>query len=198
MAYTAVQREIDAATIAELSKPFFHANIMTYLDWPDAPFRVHSGRGAMSWDGETWDGLGGVGRHEFPSMSTGLSSVEGSFALVAAPDEINEYIEDDVNGQDAIFYLACTTERAGNVLAGEPFFGFVGVMDGIRDLVDTDTETMQITRIPTVGLKSKPSQRLSYGAYHTYSDQIAKYPGDTAGRHAQNATYRSARRTWPT
>jgi hypothetical protein len=191
----ALKRNIDPATLAAMGKTPFYPVILLYLDWPDAPVYAHSGVGTLVWNGQNWRGVGHYGAVQMPGEESGLISQPAQIRLVGAPDELDQYLDDPIRDRDGELLFGLTTERAGNVLIGEPFSIYIGYMDAMRDIVEAEDGTLR--RDLVIDLAGGPSQRAYTDLFHTYEDQIRRHPGDTAGRLVQNAEAERDRMTWP-
>jgi hypothetical protein len=191
----ALNRNIDPVTIAALSKTPLYPIVLLYLDWPTGPVRVHSNVGTLNWDGHDWTGIGNFGAIQMPGEETGLISQPAQLRLVGAPDELDDYLDDPIRDRDGEVFFGVVTERAGNALIGNPFSIYVGYMDAMRETVEADNGVLR--RDLVINLAGGPSQRAYTDLFHTYEDQIAAHPGDTAGRLVQNAEAERDRLTWP-
>jgi hypothetical protein len=190
-----LKRNIDPATLAALAQPVFYPVIMVYLDWPDAPVYAHSNIGVLSWDGQDWKGVGEFGALQMPEEETGLVSQPAEIRLIGTPDEIDQYLDDPIRNREGVIYFGVVTERAGNVLVGEPFEIFNGYMDAMRE--EVEVEDGRIRRDVSISLAGGPSQRAFADVFHTYEDQKRRFPGDTAGRLTINAEAERDKLTWP-
>jgi hypothetical protein len=191
----ALKRNIDPATLAALAQTPFYPVVFVYLDWPEGPVRVHSNVGTITWDGEDWTGIGNFGALEMPGEESGLISQPAQLRLVGAPDELDQYLDDPIRDRDGEILFGVVTERAGNVLIGEPFSIYIGYMDAMRDTVEAGDGVLRRDLI--IDLAGGPSQRSYTDLFHTYEDQIRKHPNDTAGRLVQNAEAERDKMTWP-
>lgn len=172
-------RGADAALIAALAGPF-HPVVLVRVDWPGAPVRVHSGIGALSWDGFVWTGVGRHGEIRLPEEGFGLAQSAGSLRIGGLPAEIDAHLGSDVRGREVDVWFGVVTARAGTVLVGTPVSAFAGYVDGMAD-EEVATEG-GLMRVIDLAFASGPSQRSRTSAHHSYEDQITTYPGDTAGR----------------
>lgn len=192
-----VARDINAATLAAISEPAgFYPVVMVYLDWPGGAVRAHSNMGAISWDSQTWNGVGNFGGISLPGDEFGMAAQEASVALYGLGDDLDDYLDVDPRGRDAVIYFGAVTERDGNTLVGDPFPVFTGTMNGLADPTEP-AEDGGYTRGVVVPLSSGPSQRSRGTVYHSFEDQTRNYLGDTAGRLLINATAESRRLRWP-
>lgn len=191
----ALKRDIDPATINALSQPVFYPIVLVYLDWPEGPVYAHSNIGPLSWAGETWLGVGHFGALQMPEEEFGMASQPAEIRLIGAPDEIDQYLDSPIRDRAGIIYYGVVTERCGNVLIGEPFSIYHGYMDAMREIVELDDGRMR--RDVAISLANGPSQRSFVEIYHTYEDQIRRFPSDTAGRLTINAEAERDKLTWP-
>lgn len=191
----ALTRNIDPDTLAALGQPVINPVIMVYLDWPAVPVYAHSNRGDLSWNSQTWTGVGGFGQLQMPEEDFGLASSPAEIRLIGLPDEIDQYLDDPIRNREAVIYFGLVSERAGNVLIGEPFSIFAGYMDAMRETVEVSDGVMRRDLILT--LANGPSQRAASNAFHTYEDQTRRFPTDTAGRFVINAEAERDKLTWP-
>ena len=192
-----VARDIDAATLAAISDPAgFYPIVMVYLDWPGGAIRAHSNTGDLMWNSQTWSGVGNFGGIRLPGDEFGMAAQEATVSLHGLGDDLDDYLDTDPRGQDAVIYFGAVTERDGNTLVGDPFEVFTGTIDGLSDPTEPANDG-GYTRGVVVTLSSGPSQRSVGTAYHTFEDQSARYLGDTAGRLVVNAGAEARRFRWP-
>ena len=191
----ALKRNLDPATLAQLVKPVLNPVILVYLDWPVVPVYAHSNIGPLTWDSQTWRGVGQFGALQMPEEDLGLAAQPAEVRLIGAPDELDQYLNDPIRNREARIYCGIVSERAGNVLIGEPFEMFVGYMDAMREIVTVDDGVLRRDVVLTVA--NGPSQRSFAEVYHTYEDQSRRFPSDTAGRLTINAEAERDKLTWP-
>jgi hypothetical protein len=191
----ALTRGVAPETLAQLAKPVFYPVILVYLDWPDATVRAHSNVGLLDWNGHLWKGVGNFGALQMPEEEMGLASQPAEVRLIGAPDELDQYLDDPIRNREAVIHFGVVSERSGNVLVGEPFEIFAGYMDAMRETVEV--EDGQMRRDVVITLANGPSQRSFAEVFHTYEDQIRRFPGDTAGRLTINAEAERDKLTWP-
>lgn len=195
----ALSRDIHTDTLAALQGPFFYPIIMVYLDWPDAAVRVHSNVGSVSFEGQSWHGVGNFGDIQLPEEASGLAQQPAQLRLVGLPDDLDDYLDDPIRNREGRILFGAVTERAGNILIGEPFEAFTGYMDALRDIVEVQDASgqKQLVRGVVLNVVSGPSQRSAAEVYHTAEDQARNFPGDTAGRLVINAEAEAGKLTWP-
>lgn len=168
-------RSVDTDLLEALSGAFFYPVILVYLDWPENEIRLHSGVGTIEWGGEDWLGVGAFGEVRLPEEAIGLGSQPATLSLVGLPDDLDEQLEAPIRNRAGTIYFGATTERAGNVLIGEPFSIYDGYMDALTDKVEGSDG--KLARRIILSLASGPSQRSYAEVYHTYEDQARAYPG---------------------
>ena len=174
-------RGVDADMLAAIAGTW-HPVVLIWLDWPDDPVRVHSGAGNIAWGGQAWTGIGDYGQIGYPGEGANMAVERLTLAYVSPTDEMLDRTEDQVRNIDGAIYVGAVTERAGRTLIGEPTEIFAGYMDALRYRLEADDGGSVTDRIELT-LASGPSARAVASVFHSYNDQIAKYPGDTAGRH---------------
>lgn len=190
-----VNRVIHTDTLAAIAAGGFFPIVMVSLDWPDGPVYAHSNVGDISWNGQTWRGLGHFGRISTPEEQLGIAQSTAILELVGAPDEIDDYLEADIRGRMGEVFFGVVTERMGNQFIGEPWSDFTGYMDAMTDSITSDNG--DILRTLSIALANGPSQRKFTSVFHTDEDQRRLYPDDTAGRLVINAEERLRGLTWP-
>lgn len=173
----------------------FHPTLLCYLDWPGGAVRVHSGVGVVSWDGHSWYGAGDLGRADIPNEQRGLTATEAQVMLMGLPPTIYDQIDDAIRGHQGVFYFGATTERAGNILVGDPTELFSGAMDSMSFPVRLEDE--ELVHSIKVGIRAGVAARGAAYIVHSAEDQAAAYPSDTAGRHLINNRANLEKVTWP-
>lgn len=181
--------------ISELGGHFWPA-LLTYADWPGEEVRIHSGAGDLSWDGHTWLGAGTLVQFQAPEEAGGLATSEASVRVAATVEDMLAERGKVIRNRTLTVWFATTTAPAGNVLSQEPVELFTGYFDSRSgSLARTDGG---LAHDMVMGLGIGPSARASASITHSYEDQIAKFTGDTGGRHVQAANrQRFNPRTWP-
>lgn len=188
-------RGMDPDTLTEMAKPLWYPIMLVYLDWPSTPVRVHSGVGSISYDGETWLGVGAAGEISIPGEGIGAVSGRATLTIYGETSALLTAAGAAVRNRAGAIYLGALTARAGNTLAGDPVEMFRGYMDALRFTVTgADNATRHALQ---VDLGSGPSARQMASVKHSAEDQALRYPGDTAGRHLINIEARVETMRWP-
>lgn len=187
-------RGASAGLITELAG-HFHPALLTYADWPGEEIRIHTGVGDLSWDGETWSGAGKLVQFSAPQEAGGLATSEATVRVAASVEDMLAERGKIIRNRTVTVWFGTTTEPGGNVLQSDPVQIFTGYFDSRTGSLARSGEDFSHDMV--LGLGIGPSARASASITHSYEDQIAKYPGDTAGRHVQNADkLRSNPQTW--
>jgi len=190
----ALIRGVSSAMMAELAKPFFYPVIMVELDWPSGIVRAHSNVGTLAFGGD-WLGVGAFGTLELPDESSDFTATRGTVKLIGVPDEIFDHLEEPIRNRPGRVLFGCVTERAGNVLAGDPVEVFSGYMDAIQ--YKADASGKDVLHGVVLELGTGPSARAFASVTHSYEDQSRKYPTDTGGRLLIAVEAEAEKISWP-
>lgn len=188
-------RGASAGLIADLGG-HFHPVLLTYADWPGEEIRIHSGAGSLSWGGFTWLGAGKLVQLQAPEEAGGLATSGGSVRVAATVEDMLAERGKVIRNRMLNVYIGTTTTPAGNVLKTDPVELFTGYFDSRTGSLTKASGGLAHDMV--LGLGVGPSARSAASITHSYEDQIAKYPTDTAGRHVQNANkLRYNPQQWP-
>ena len=188
-------RGASAGLIADLAGHFCPV-LLTYADWPGELIRIHTGTGDLSWGGQTWLGAGKLVQFQAPQESGGLATSEASVRVAATVADMLAERGKIIRNRPITVYFATTTEPGGNVLRSDPVELFSGYFDSRKGALSRSGG--ELTHDMVLGLGIGPSARASASITHSYEAQLADFPGDTAGRHVQNANkLRYNPQQWP-
>ena len=178
-------------------KGHFCPVLLTYADWPGETIRIHTGFGNLSWGGETWTGAGTLVQFQMPYESGGLATSQATIHVAATIEDMIASRGANIRNREIVAHFATTTTPAGNVLKTTPLEDFfTGYFDSRTGSLTRSGGDLAHDMILGIGVG--PSARASASITHNYEDQIAAYPGDTAGRHVQTANrLRFNPQTWP-
>ncbi|WP_428924998.1 hypothetical protein [Marinibacterium sp. SX1] len=189
-----MKRDIHPDTLAAIVSGNFHPALMVYLDWPGDPVWAHTGAGDMSWGGQDWVGVASMGGIEIPPETADGVSSETILTLVVPEEDLDAIMAADIRNRPGEIYFAVVTERAGNVLIGEPFLFYEGPMNGLAERIERDGSAVYFSVRVTVG--SAPGLRDAATVVHSYEHQQGEFPGDTAGRLLINSPAAAAQVVW--
>lgn len=191
----ALTRGVSAPLLAEVAKPHFFPAVLVYLDWPDGEVWMHTNRGDISFDGETWSGIGDFGQVSLPEEADGIVASSATISIIGPADIVLDHLYAPIRNRPGRVLWGAVTERAGNVLVGQPFEIFAGYMDACRMTVSDDQGGQVYVLQLTLG--TGPGARSGASITHSSEDQRKAFSGDTAGRHTIHATSNARKRTWP-
>lgn len=190
-----VTRGASAGLIADLGGHFCPV-LLTYADWPGETIRIHTGAGNIAWGGQTWMGAGKLVQFQAPEESGGLATSEATVRVAATVEAMLAERGKIIRNRTVAVYFATTTQPAGNVLKTEPVELFTGYFDSRTGSLSRSGGDLGHDMV--LGLGVGPSARSSASITHNYEDQIANFPGDTAGRMVQTANrLRFNPQNWP-
>lgn len=178
-----LSRNLDTQLLSALSGTF-NPITLVFVDWPSSPVYTHSGIGDVSFNGQTWLGLGKYGGISIPSEDLSLVNTKATLSVAGNLVDLLAELNADPRNSDVLIYFGVTTEPAGNVLVGEPTLIFSGYVDSVD--FSLNKQGTDLNSSLTVGISSGPSARASATINHTPEDQVFKYPNDTAGRQLVN------------
>lgn len=188
-------RDIDPLLLAEYQKPIFYPVALVYLDAPDNKLFLHSGVGSLSFDGETWLGLGQIGSIDIPIETAGAVPEEAVLSIVGPVENLLAEADDArIRGRQVDIYAGCTTTPGGSILIGEPLRVFTGSMGKSDFKLDASRKGARFS----VRIKSGQPARSGAQIAHSDEDQQSKFPGDTMFRRVSNAAkWAASPPQWP-
>lgn len=186
------------ALLAALSGPFFYPVVLADIDWPGARLRAHSGAGDITFNGQTFVGVGKFGEVGLPGEAMAGVPEEFTMSITCDMPELAGYADTVIRGRYGAVYLGATTAAGGNSLIGAVDV-ISGTCDGmaLRTEVEDEDGSVTVYYTLTVTFSTGPSMRSMASAAHSYEDQIRAYPGDTAGRHLIVAQTDAQTTQWP-
>lgn len=170
---TAATREIDAITDAALAAPVVRLALLVDLDFASGRSRIWSGLGALSWGGNTWQGMGDLLAVSSIEETAEVRSVAVTLTLAGVPGSAVALLADDERWQnrEARIHLA-TFDADGVTMQGEP----VQIMRGRMDQLgysEGETATFTLTVESRLADLERPRIRR-----YTSADQQLIYPDD--------------------
>jgi hypothetical protein len=179
-----VTRNLATNLLADLGG-VFNPVILVYVDWPGAPVRVHNGVGNITFNSQTWVGLGKYGSISIPGEESSLVNSSATLTVSGTLATLLGELNTNPRNRDVDIYFGTVSEPSGNTIVGTPTLIFSGYVDSVDfDLNRSDTG---LESAVSVGVSSGPSARSGATINHTAEDQAFKFPGDTAGRQVINA-----------
>lgn len=171
-------RDVHPDMLTALASGRFHLAILARIVWVASTIRVHSGRGALNWDSQTWAGLGREGLITLPAETLGAAMTEGRMTLGGDADALAAIHAqaEAARGGSVQVWLATVSARAGNSLIGAPceiWRGRVGQVGEVEERSGKIT-TLQVA----VEITSGRSQRTNALTTHSFTDQRRRDPTD--------------------
>lgn len=181
-----------SATLISALEGHFHPVILIEADWPDGVIRLHSGVGDLIWDSETWGGISvlkdgnllSIAQMDLPEESGGLATPTGSISVAGPLEAVLAERGKAIRNRTFTVWFGAVTERAGVTLVDDPIEIYSGYFDSRTFSMSRNSAASFLHNLQ-IGLGIGPSARAKATITHSYEDQIAAYPGDTAGRHLQ-------------
>ncbi|MGR3509421.1 MAG: hypothetical protein ACU0CQ_00875, partial [Sulfitobacter sp.] len=131
-----------------------------------------------------------------PMEQGGLATSEATIRVAATVEDMLAERGKIIRNRDLVVYFGVTTKAGGFILDADPVDLFTGYFDSRTGSLTRSDGGLAHDMV--LGLGIGPSARASASITHSYEDQIAKYPGDTAGRHVQKANkLRFNPQQWP-
>jgi len=169
----------------------FNPVILIHVDWPDSPAYVHSGKGDLIHDGNTYIGIGSKSFElDLPASRSALAELTGSITVTYDPTKVESgdpgaKLSVNPKGRAVTVSFGAVTERAGVTLIGDVLGEFAGYIDSHTDIEEPSQRQLVIQ------LRSGPSQRATVSAVHSVADQQRRHASDTLFRHFQGAQGRA-------
>ena len=190
-----LSRGVDPLLMAAITAEVFYPVLLVHLDWQGTAVHAHTGRGNIIWDSATWSGVGDFGSVEVPEEAAGMAAIGADVVLVGIPPDILADADAVIRNREGRILIGATTAPAGNVLIGDPVEVFAGYMDAARVEIQSADDVMVLGL--RISLGSGPSARAFASVVHSYSDQIKRHPGDTAGRLVALQEQKARVKKWP-
>lgn len=165
--------DVSAAETKRMDGPAPHFAV--FLDFPDDPVYAWSGLGDISFNGQTWSGVGGLGQISGLVENSQLNAESVTFTLTGIPSANHDLVRDSLStyflGRRALIYILFVDEIYQ--IKATPRVIWAGRMDVPTITDDGQSITINLTAENIlVGLGG------SSVSYYTDEDQQARHPGD--------------------
>ena len=171
-----MSRGIDSTLLAAISDPTgFHPVALIKSVWPDGTVYVHSNVGSISWDSQTWLGIGDIADVEVPQEAGGIVPQSATLVIRGTLDAVLTYADPDARNGEVSMWIGATTTPGGTTLIGEPFLAFRGYLDSSDVSLDFAAGDFFLSASAVTG----PAARESATVVHSDEDQKARHSGDT-------------------
>ena len=165
--------------LAAMRAPFKRVAFMVDLDWPGERVRLTTWSSNLTWDGHEWMGVGRLASLQLPSSGRATQARSATVGLADLPEQINGVIGTNIRNRFGAIYWALL-DGSGQVIPN-PQGVISGVMSARRSPIEKVQNGVRYSNF--IDIWSGGSPRRPGSGRHSYEDQIAQYPGDTAGRH---------------
>jgi hypothetical protein len=165
-----VSRELSAAVLALAESGHLERTAMVHFAF-DEDVYVHSGLGEITWNGNTYVGIGMLGNISEQQESQALTVQPITFSLSGLDQQHLRVALDAANYGDQITLYEAFIDDAGDLIA-DPVVIWAGSVDS------TSVRAGMDSAISIVGQHDIADIDKSDGARFTNEDQQARYPGD--------------------
>lgn len=163
---------LDTLSAAETVKEVTHPILLAWLDFVSGTKRLWSGIGDLSWDSQTWQGTGNLGRISTIEETMELRATGMAMQLSGVNSaDLNEVIVEPIQGRKARVYLGFLDANAQ--LVADPVVLFDGRMDTV-EIVDGGA-VATITMMVESRLRDLDRPRVRR---YTDADQQTRFAGD--------------------
>lgn len=170
-----MSRNLDPYLVAMFGSSVVNAVFLASFELPTETVRVWTGVGTVTWDGESWIGMGSFGKVSQIEETASDAERGAAFEISDIPSGIfgPADLSVDIQGRDCRLWLAGLTE-AGAIVCNPDDPLYAGLMDQIQAKDDGKT------CIITLSTENRSRGQIR-SVRRTYSDadQRAEYPDDT-------------------
>ena len=166
-------RDLTTATKNAAIAAEVQAVMLFYADYSSGAVRLWNCYGDLSWNSQTWSGIGDFGGVDVIEESSEIRANGAVFILNGIPSaSVSLALTDNYQGRTCSLWLGFLNTSTGALIA-DPYQLFSGRMDvmTINDGADTATITLQAENL-LVDL-NRPRERR-----YTHEDQLIDYAGD--------------------
>jgi hypothetical protein len=146
--------------------------LLCYIDHPDGEVRFWSRTGSLVWDGQTFQGIGALGKVTGISKTTTLGIQQVVLELRGVPPTSTQFLSTKVRNRSAKVWLAGVSRQK---VVGQPYVIIDDKMDYMKLPVGDDGR-VKIQIFVNVGFWS--IERAINKAW-THEEQQVRFPGDT-------------------
>lgn len=168
----------ETAMAADTVRPVFFVKAEFVSD----TLYLWTGRGTISWDGQTWTGSGNLLTVAEIKETADLKVNEVNINFSGLPDELKSIALSEVQGKNKLTVWLGLLDSSLNVIA-DPEIQFIGYMDEVQLNTDTKIAQFSLNVLNRLVKMQSPSN-----ARYTNRDQLERFATDTACRHCVNAT----------
>ena len=168
-----VTDQVGQAAAADTVRPF----VLVELDFPEKPVRVWSGVGALTWDGQRFEGVGDLGKIGTMSETTELMATNVTLELSGIPtdqvDHVDASLREAYQGRAVRIWYGFFDEFWAVIPS--PVLVWAGVMDAPEITDNGSSITVSLSAENRLVDMSRVRVRR-----YTDADQQERFPGDRA------------------
>lgn len=165
-------RNLTSGMFAEIAAARLRPAVFCYAEFNTGPIYLWSGYGPVSWNGNTWSGVGTLGGISAMQETTDVSATNIVLSLSGIPsDLLGDAMTEVRQGKQVRIWLGALDEAMNIII--DPYESFSGRMDVAVVDEGADTSTISLT----VESSLVDMQRLRLVPF-TDQAQQAEFPGD--------------------
>lgn len=165
-----MSRELAATTLAALDDPAIQKVVLVRFNFDD-PVYAHSGLGDITWDGDTYVGIGMLGKISEHEESETLNAAPITFSLSGIDQMQLRSALDAITYGDEVDVWKAIVDDAGDLI-GDPVHIYGGSVDSSNVVVGLEP-VLNIIAQHAISDTVKKN-----GAHWTNEDHQRRYPGD--------------------
>ena len=166
-----MSRNLTAAVITEITAASLKPRLLAYFDFLSGAVRAWTGVGDLSWNSQTWTGVGTFGSIQPPEGGTDISAQGATFQLSGIPSSlISDGLAADYQNRACEFYLAFLDAADAVIATPYKWQGRMDTLDIIEGGEDSKITIRAESRL--IDLERPKVRRYSD------EDQQEQYPGD--------------------
>lgn len=171
-----MSRNMTSAVLAAIASGLVRPVAFVQAQFASGIIYVWSGIGPITWNGQTWTGLGRLGKISPIPESTNGQAKGVTLELSGIPSDLLSDVLTEVRPQFPVFLWIGYLDSTGNVIAN-PEQRFSGRMDVVRLSEGGETSSIQINVESKLIDLNRARER-----HYTHQDQQIDYPGDNGFR----------------
>lgn len=166
------ERGFDSTMQTALAGPDISLALLVFLDWPGGAGYYWTGVGSLSWNSQTWTGVGDLGRIDKVADSLDKADIGVDLVLNLLNDTIrNEIVTNDPRGEAGSIYVAAIDAETLSVDSAYEYFP--GFIDRVEIEDAGSTGSIRVRLVSELARMRKPRHGELTDAYQQWL-----FPGD--------------------
>jgi hypothetical protein len=165
-------RDLTPGMAAEVVKNFLRPVLFCYIEFLSGPVYLWSGVGSISWNGQTWMGVGKFGAIGPMQETEDVAATNLALSLSGVPSDLLGYALTEVRqGKQCRVWLGAVDANLNIIV--DPYESFSGRLDicAIDEGPDTSTVSITVENVLIDMQRARP-------VFYTDQAQQAEFPGD--------------------